>query len=42
MERLPFERALADQVAKFKAIKKHQSKAKTRRGSERPSAGGRE
>jgi len=39
MERLPVERALSGQVAKFKAIKRAQGKAK--RPADRRSAGGR-
>jgi predicted TIM-barrel enzyme len=42
MERLPVERALSDQVAKFKAIKKSSSKPETRRTSDQRSAAGRE
>ena len=41
MERLPVERALSDQVAKFKAIRKAKIKAENRPVSEEP-AGGRE
>jgi len=41
MERLPVERALSDQVAKFKAIHKPKTKVENRPVSERP-AGGRE
>jgi hypothetical protein len=41
MERLPVERALSDQVAKFKAIHKPKTNAENRPVSERP-AGGRE
>jgi predicted TIM-barrel enzyme len=41
MERLPVERALADQVAKFKAIQKLKTKAENRPVSDQP-AGGRE
>jgi predicted TIM-barrel enzyme len=42
MERLPVERALSDQVAKFKAIKKAQIKVNNRPASDQQSAGGRE
>jgi predicted TIM-barrel enzyme len=41
MERLPVERAVAEQVAKFKAIKKTRSRVKMRPASDRRSAGGR-
>ena len=41
MERLPVERAISDQVAKFKAIKKAQIKVKKRPASDQQSAGGR-
>jgi predicted TIM-barrel enzyme len=41
MERLPVERAVADQVAKFKAIKKAKSRVKRRPASDPRSAGGR-
>jgi predicted TIM-barrel enzyme len=41
MERLPVERALSDQVAKFKAIQKREIKAENRPVSDQP-AGGRE
>jgi predicted TIM-barrel enzyme len=41
MESLPVERAIADQVAKFKAIKKARSRVKMRPASDPRSAGGR-
>jgi predicted TIM-barrel enzyme len=41
MERLPVERALSEQVARFKAIKKSPSKVKKRPVSDQRSAGGR-